>query len=498
MDNGGDLINISKIKDSLFIGDKISGTNLDVLIQFKITHIINCAGLQILNYYESIGIQYLTLDWSENPNQILFDQNDEVVDKILNFVKEALTKGEGLLIYSVKGKNRCCVAVVMYLMKKYHWSVKKSIDFIKSKKEDIKIEQYFIEQLLNYENRLSKITNIKTTNWNEITFNNNDENLLRNTYVNGVPIKNWDSLGLKVDNKNIIKEKKNENKNNNKHIKWEENSHLVNYNYEKELLFQDEIKNITCHMTLKPKKSSVKSEVKVINEPCLSKSASLDKKNIARNKRSNNSTNPNKKKLKIRPDVDLDKLSSEYTNISPNILKQIIENDSFCFFDFTKNNTNNNLYTYNVQNPKSKRPSSCDNKNKMKKKKNNEKLKKNVKNLQNNKEIGINHFKREQKKIKNLIENNKFDKDEKDDKLITSLNKINSIKTLINNYVCVNNNYFNSTSQFRNLYNNYPKNNINKSNNSNSLSYSMKRSNVEINNKNQNNKSKYNYLINYL
>ena len=47
------IINISKIKDSFFIGDKISGTNLDVLIQFKISHIINTAGTEILNYFET-------------------------------------------------------------------------------------------------------------------------------------------------------------------------------------------------------------------------------------------------------------------------------------------------------------------------------------------------------------------------------------------------------------------------------------------------------------
>ena len=140
-----------------------------------------------MNYFESIGIKYYTLYWSENPNQKLFDANDEIVDKILLFIKESLNKGEGLLINSVKGKKRCCIVVIIYLMKNYYWSVAKCLDFLKSKKEDIEIEPYFIEQLLSYEMRLFKITNIKTSNWNEITFKDNDEQLLRNTYVNGLP-----------------------------------------------------------------------------------------------------------------------------------------------------------------------------------------------------------------------------------------------------------------------------------------------------------------------
>ena len=185
MDFGSDIINISKIKDSFFIGDKISGTNLDVLIQFKISHIINTAGTEILNYFESIGVEYLTLNWVESPSQILLDSNEQIVEKIMRFIAESLSRGEGLLIISVKGKNRCCIVVVIYLMKKYNWSVEKCIQFIKSKKDDIEIEPYFVAQLKEYEKKL----NIKTNTWKDISNKENDENLLRNTYVNGLPVK---------------------------------------------------------------------------------------------------------------------------------------------------------------------------------------------------------------------------------------------------------------------------------------------------------------------
>ena len=200
MDYGSDIINISKIKDSFFIGDKVSGTNLDVLIQFKISHIINTSGTEILNYFESIGVEYLTLNWIESPSQILFDSTDQIVDKILRFISESMSKGEGLLIISVKGKNRCCVVVVIYLMKKYNWDVDKCIQYIKSKKEEVEIEPYFIEQLKQYEKRL----NIKTTTWKEIINKENDENLLRNTYVNGLPVKQLNSLGIEKYMINMI------------------------------------------------------------------------------------------------------------------------------------------------------------------------------------------------------------------------------------------------------------------------------------------------------
>lgn len=52
--------------------------------------------------------------------------------------------------------------------------------------------------------RLSKITNIKS-NWIELTSEDNDENLLRNTYVNGIPVKQLNSVGMnEINNNNKI------------------------------------------------------------------------------------------------------------------------------------------------------------------------------------------------------------------------------------------------------------------------------------------------------
>ena len=514
MDFGAEIINISKIKDSFFIGDKVAGTNLDVLLQFKISHIINAAGNQIFNYFESVGIQYYTLYWSENPSQVLFDKNDEIVDKILLFIKESLSNGEGLLIHSVKGQDRCCVVVIIYLMRKYNWSVSKSIDFLKSKKEDIEIEPYFLEQLLSYEMRLSKITNIKS-NWIELTSEDNDENLLRNTYVNGIPVKQLNSVGMnEINNNNKIasmnkdNEAENLGKKNKLHINWAENDKLVNFNFEKELLFQEEIQDITSHIMIKPTKSSIKAKSR--NESSLSQALSLNskKENLYGN---NIPGNLNKKKLKIRADVNLDKISSEYSNISPNILKQIIENDSFYFVNTSKNNTNNNQKLINKKN----RPLSYDNKSKTMLKNNKDKgpnklmesekinndqignksysLSKNgnlcKKSINNNNDMNYNnyYFTNEQYRIKKLIENNKGNK------LLISLNNQNKMNDLINNFTYFNNNnYINGSSQLKKLYTN--SSNKNYCNfNANNLSNSLKRSNLEL----QNNKKKSKYISFY-
>jgi hypothetical protein len=113
-----DIVNITKIRDGFFLGDEATAANLDVIIQFKITHMINSAGTQIINAWEGIGLKYLTLNWSENPNQNLFDQRDEIANRIVSFIDDSFKTGEGILIHSLRGQNRACIVILIYLIRK--------------------------------------------------------------------------------------------------------------------------------------------------------------------------------------------------------------------------------------------------------------------------------------------------------------------------------------------------------------------------------------------
>jgi hypothetical protein len=112
-----DVINVTKIKDGFFLGDEATASNTDIVVQFKITHMINATSSE--NKFENVGIKYLTLKWTENQNQNLFDQRDEVAGKIVNFIDDSQKNGEGILIYSQHGQNRACIVILIYLIKKY-------------------------------------------------------------------------------------------------------------------------------------------------------------------------------------------------------------------------------------------------------------------------------------------------------------------------------------------------------------------------------------------
>ena len=80
-----DMIGAIKIKDGLFIGDEfaaqVSATrylyeiiqDLEFVMANKVTHVINCAGRQVPNHWEAIGVVYLKFNWLDQENQVLFD-----------------------------------------------------------------------------------------------------------------------------------------------------------------------------------------------------------------------------------------------------------------------------------------------------------------------------------------------------------------------------------------------------------------------------------------
>ena len=248
-----EVINISKIKEGFYVGDQIAATNLDVIIQFKLTHMINATGTQIINKWETIGIKYLTLNWSETPTQNLFDSKDEIANRIVAFIDDSFNRGEGLLAHSVRGQNRVCIVVIIYLMKKYKWNLNKCMDFLRSKKQDVDIPKYFLNQLILFENRLTKKgEGIKSIPWTEENLPDPEEKLLRNTYVNSLPT-NASMIPKELIN---VKERK--------HIAWADSNPykkevLCHVNAAKDLFFQRDVKPVTAHRRLKPSRSCMKN-----------------------------------------------------------------------------------------------------------------------------------------------------------------------------------------------------------------------------------------------
>lgn len=82
------------------------------------------------------------------------------------------------------------MVLASYMMRKYQWGLRKTMEFLSSRRPDITLKPAFLQQLSQYERRLNTSNHSTvTTDWQEIlrpgeSLLESDELLLRNTYIN--------------------------------------------------------------------------------------------------------------------------------------------------------------------------------------------------------------------------------------------------------------------------------------------------------------------------
>lgn len=134
-------------------------------------------------------MKYLTYHWMDNDSQVIVDPKGEIVNECCDFVDGARVDNDCVLIHSFKGQSRACTVITFWLMKRYKWSLVKSIEYLNSRRPDLQIRPIFMRQLTDYENILiEKGLGPKTCKWNEVFEKTNDfeneELVIRNTYLN--------------------------------------------------------------------------------------------------------------------------------------------------------------------------------------------------------------------------------------------------------------------------------------------------------------------------
>ena len=345
MEISTEVISISKIRDGIFIGDMRAGINLDLLMQFKISHIINATGMQLPYTFESIGIKYLTIEWSEKPPEDTNVITKDIVSKIISFIDDSLINGEGLFGFSFNGKNRICVVIILYIMTKFHWPLKKCFEYIKKKKTDIDINTYFKNQLTEYEKKLFENSNnhIVQPNlfWNVNDLKDKNELLMSNTYIN--EIKNF-KLNLNNNNDNNTEENKLKII---RHVEWGDNKKyarqmiqpgLIHFNIDKDLFLKKDIEDITQHINNKPLRSCIKTT-----------------QNTNFNINTNSSVRRKKKKTKIYLAADANPINNSNKNsVSKENNSQAECNEQILTYRSNTNNNNANDGKNNKNNERTK------------------------------------------------------------------------------------------------------------------------------------------------
>jgi protein-tyrosine phosphatase len=83
-------------------------------------------------------------------------QPETLTHQIFEFIEAAMKKTESVLVHSVRGQSRAASVLAVYLMRKYRWSLLKTLDFLNSRRPELEIRGTFIQQLQDYEQRIMK------------------------------------------------------------------------------------------------------------------------------------------------------------------------------------------------------------------------------------------------------------------------------------------------------------------------------------------------------
>ena len=172
-----ELVGSVKVQDGLFLGDQFSAQDLEFIVANKVTHVINCVAQRIPNHWASIGIKYTSYRW-EPSKQLL---TPKIVDRCCAVVDAASVHGEGVLIHCVQGQNQSVCLSCAYMMKRYAWTLRKTLEYMRVMKPDLRMKPPYQAQLQKYEGQLSLRTQL-TDAWNSAS--SPPEQVLLHTYLN--------------------------------------------------------------------------------------------------------------------------------------------------------------------------------------------------------------------------------------------------------------------------------------------------------------------------
>lgn len=186
-----DLIAV-RVKDGIFAGNRGAAADKTFLIMNKITHVINCAGAEVGDFFVGEpGFSYLSFPWKDVAGSvcttILFDAADDNIRRVVNFIDEALALGECVLVHSVYGKSRSPALITAYLIVKYGWKLDSALAYMNMAHPDAEIKPHFQRQLRLFAKRHDADRDVFAQDVDDSHFGlDNDQWMLRNTLLNGL------------------------------------------------------------------------------------------------------------------------------------------------------------------------------------------------------------------------------------------------------------------------------------------------------------------------
>ncbi|CAD8123676.1 unnamed protein product [Paramecium sonneborni] len=131
------------IEKKLYLGNGEHAKDTEMLIDILgITHVVNST-VEIKNY--SNQLKYLKIEIYDEPHVCV----KQYFDQVYQFIDNALQENGKVFIHCAQGKSRSACFTVMYLMRKNEWPFEQAYDYVRECREDVCINEGFINQLID-------------------------------------------------------------------------------------------------------------------------------------------------------------------------------------------------------------------------------------------------------------------------------------------------------------------------------------------------------------
>lgn len=149
------------LENQLYLGKGVQATNEKILLDLKLTHVVNIGSEHPSPFTDHIHYLNIKLDDSPSSDLKLY------FAKAYHFIDDALSTGGCILVHCNLGVSRSSTVVIAYLMKSREWSLKMAYDFVKDRRQCIQPNRGFLQQLGDWE---QSVLGCKQTNPDDLWF----------------------------------------------------------------------------------------------------------------------------------------------------------------------------------------------------------------------------------------------------------------------------------------------------------------------------------------
>lgn len=214
------LVGAIKVIDGLFMGDILASQDLEFMTMNDVNNVVNTS-IELPNTFESYGVEYHNLNWAQNFQSPLFKSYSDL-EFSFKFVQKCLESKKCVLVVSTYGKNRCGSFLALYLMMRFRWSFGMTVQFIQSRRYDVKLKKVFVEGIKDLQKDMVTYGKGSLTYQWGVPSNKQDQDevIVMHTYLNTLLRQNSSNLGVIVERKEV--ENDSEGEEEKKEVKWQD------------------------------------------------------------------------------------------------------------------------------------------------------------------------------------------------------------------------------------------------------------------------------------